>query len=135
MINEERVKELYEIAAYDACSEEKNRQMGMYYRSDYISKEMMKSVFTGTIAFALCIVLWGLYDMQNILESINSLDIVAVAVAFIIRYILFMAVYLVITYVVAYRRYSRGRKELKTYYGHLKKVNKLYDREEKLKIK
>ena len=40
MINEERVKELYEIAIYDNGKKKKSGQMGMYYRSDYISKEI-----------------------------------------------------------------------------------------------
>lgn len=133
MINEERVKELYEIAIYDNGKKKKSGQMGMYYRSDYISKEMIKSIFTGTLAFFLCAALWIFYDMENILVAINSLDVIAVAVSTVCKYVIFMVVYEIITYIIYYRRYTRGRKELKEYCSHLKRVNKLYEREDKIK--
>ena len=46
MINEDRVKELYRMAVYDAYEDEKCQQTGKYYISDYVGKEMIKSFFT-----------------------------------------------------------------------------------------
>lgn len=43
MINEDRVKELYRMAVYDAYEDEKCQQTGKYYISDYVGKEMIKS--------------------------------------------------------------------------------------------
>lgn len=135
MINEERVKELYEISVYDSTKARKYNPTGKYYRSDYIGKEMIKSIFSGTAAYILCVLLWIFYDLTNILESINSLDVIALAVDFTVRYVIFLVIYELITYAVYYGRYKEGRRELKSYCGHLKKINKLYDREEKLKAK
>ena len=135
MINEERVKELYEISVYDSTKAKKYNATGKYYRSDYIGKEMIKSIFSGTAAYILCVLLWIFYDLTNILESINSLDVIAIAVDFTVGYVIFLVIYELITYTVYAFRYRKGRKELKSYCGHLKKLNKLYDREEKLKTK
>ena len=38
------------------------------------------------------------------------------------------------TYFVYNRRYTKGRREVKKYYGNLKKLNQLYEREDKLKM-
>lgn len=135
MINEERVKELYEISLYDSKKAKKYSQTGRYYRSDYIGREMIKSIFTGSIAYMLCALLWIFYDLPHILESINSLDVIQTAVDFTIYYVIFLTIYELITYVIYAYRYKKGRQELKKYCGHLKKLNKLYEREEKLKAK
>ena len=53
MVNEERVKQLYKIAIYEQTEEKHSRQTGLYYRSDYIGKEIVKSFFTGSIAYMI----------------------------------------------------------------------------------
>ena len=134
MINEERVKELYQIAKYDTFEEKKNRQMGQYYRNDYISKELLKSFFSGTIGYGLLVVLWFMYSMEYIMEEMNTSQLIASAITVVLVYAAFMAVYLLVTWFVYQRRYTKGRKALKEYYDHVRKINKMYDREEKLKV-
>ena len=52
MISEERVKELYHLAAFDEYENKKYHQAGEYTMWDYVGKEIVKSFFSGTIAFA-----------------------------------------------------------------------------------
>ena len=75
MINEDRVKELYRMAVYDAYEDEKCQQTGKYYISDYVGKEMIKSFFTGTIAFILLVILWGIGDVSALIAFINNADV------------------------------------------------------------
>lgn len=134
MINEERVKQLYKIALYEQNDEKQNRQVGQYYRSDYVGKEMIKSIFTGTFAFACFTVLWLLSSWEDVLESINNLEIVDTAIQMIIIYAVFMVIYLGVTYVVYSVRYAAGKKKVKGFTSNLKTVQKMYEREEKLKL-
>ena len=134
MINEERVKELYQIAKYDTFEEKENRQMGQYYRNDYISKELLKSLFSGTIAYVLLVILWFMNSMELIMNDMGTSELIATAVTVVLVYLAFMAVYLLITWFVYQQRYTKGRKALKEYYDHMHKINKMYDREEKLKV-
>ena len=53
MISEERVKELYHLAAFDEYENKKYHQAGEYTMWDYVGKEIVKSFFSGTIAFIL----------------------------------------------------------------------------------
>lgn len=134
MINEERVKELYQIAKYDTFEEKANRQMGQYYRGDYISKEMIKSFFSGTIGYVLLVTLWFMNSMESVMKEMNNSSLIATVITVVLVYAAFMAVYLLITWFVYERRYTKGRKALKEYYDHVRKINKMYDREEKLKV-
>ena len=55
MVNEDRVKEFFQMAVFDQREEPRYRQMGEYYKSDYVGKELVKSFFTGTFAFLLIV--------------------------------------------------------------------------------
>lgn len=134
MINEERVKQLYKIALYEQSNGREQQQFGQYYQADYIGKEMIKSIFTGTIAFGCMCILWVLGTWEEFLDSINNLQVVGTAVRVVIVYVIFMILYLAATYVIYLLRYREGRKKMKDYMGDLKKARQMYEREEKLKL-
>ena len=116
MINEEKVRELFNIALCDSKSDDSRvqKQSASYYGWDYIWKEGLKSFFTGTFAFA-------------------GLVFKAMGVTIGILYIAFMAVYIFVTIVVYTARYKAGRREVRKYANHLKAVGRIYSREEKIK--
>ena len=134
MVNEERVKNLYKIALYESREEKSQTQTGHFYKSDYISKEMIKSFFAGTAAFILMIALWAISSMEAFLESLNNLEIIRDAVVMLVLYIAFIIVYLFIAYLITCARYKDGRAHLKEYMAALKATKKMYEREEKLKM-
>ncbi|MBQ8626550.1 MAG: hypothetical protein IJ419_10365 [Agathobacter sp.] len=134
MINEERVKQLYKIALYEQKEEKVNRQIGQYYKSDFVGKELIKSIFTGTLAFGCFAILWMLGSWEDVLDSINNLEIVGIAIELLIMYGVFLVIYLGATYIVYGIRYEVGKKKIKTYTDDLKTAHKMYEREEKLKM-
>lgn len=133
MINEERVKELYHMAVFDEYEEKKCRQMGEYYLSDYVGKELIKSFFSGTIAFALLVALWGISDVEGLVSYLNHSELTDLAVHFAVLYVAFLAVYLLITVGVYAVRYVYGRKKMRKYVNHLVNVRKLYRHEARRK--
>ena len=132
MINEERVKELTHMAIYDAHSQKECRQMGEYYMWDYVWKELVKSFFSGTIAYLLLMVLWGIHDLEGLMEMLGGSSLKELIGWVIIAYIAFLTVYLIVTAVVYCVRYVYGRKRLREYADHLKKVCRMYRREEQM---
>lgn len=134
MVNEERVKQLYKIALYEQTEEKRNRKVGQYYKSDYTGRQMVASIFTGTLAFGCFAGLWMLSSWEEMLESINNLEIVGVVIEMLVYYAIFMVLYLVATYIVYSVRYEAGKKKMKKYMNDLKIAHKMYEREEKLKL-
>ncbi|MBR4027937.1 MAG: hypothetical protein IKJ01_10425 [Lachnospiraceae bacterium] len=134
MINEERVKKLYKVALYEQNAEKQYTDTGCYYKSDYIGKEMLKSLFSGTIAYVILAVLWALGSMEQIEEMLVNMKIFDTLLTIGLMYIGFIATYLFATFLIYRIRYMNGRKKLNLHMENLKKVKKMYERDDKLKI-
>lgn len=134
MVNEDRVKQLYKIAIYEKNEEKQHRQAGQYYRSDYIAKEVMKSIFTGTFAYAIMAALWMISNWSLVLYQINTLEIIDTLVIMLVFYIGFMIIYIFSTVMVYFFRYKQSQKKLDIYVEDLKAANRMFEREEKLKV-
>lgn len=133
MVNEDRVKKLYKVAVYEQKEEKEHRQAGLYYRSDYIGKEVVKSFFTGSFAYLIIVVLWMMSNWSLVLYQINTLEITDTLIRVLVFYVIFMAIYLFVTAVIYYFRYKHSKQKLNGYLADLKTVQRMFEREEKLK--
>lgn len=133
MVNEDRVKQLYKVAIYEQNEEKEHRQTGLYYRSDYIGKEIVKSFFSGSIAYVIMAALWVLSNWELVLHQINSLEIIQTVGTMFVLYGLFLVIYLLGTAVVYYYRYRRSKKRLDAYVENIRIAHNMFEREEKLK--
>ena len=133
MINEDRVTEMYHMAVYDRDANRQTEQMTAYYVRDYVGKEVLNSIFSGTIAYGLLLVMAGMGMMQDMESIFDSMDLAGTIVGLVLLYLAFEVLYILITIAVYRKRFREGRAELKLYAKHLKKVNKMYAREEKIK--
>ena len=104
-----------------------------YARQDYVAMEMLKSFVTGTIAFMLMFGIWAVRDIDRAMGMLNAAYLKDFIVDVGLKYLVFLLAYLIVTYVVYQIRYTQGRKKVKKYYNSLKAVNKMYEREEKLR--
>ncbi len=127
MINEERVVLMTKMQFYEENEGKKNVKIGSYFRSDYISFQILKSVISATIAFLIVFALYLLYDFEEFMQNVYKMDLLDFAKNVLIAYGITVVSYGVISYLVYSYRYSRAKKSLKNYYNHLKKLNSLYD--------
>ena len=129
MINEEKVKQLYRVALHEQEEEKSHRQIVRYYRNDYIGKEMLKSIFTGTMAYLFMSALWLAGDWENILERISAKEYISIGLPVFLGYVVYMLVYMIITYVVYKANYEESSKRIKHYEAELMHLNKMYEEE------
>ena len=134
MVNEDRLQQMIKMAVFDKEDGKECRPMEQYARNDYVALKFIGSFVTGTIAFGLLFVMWALYEMDELLNTLNTMDLVGFLVPLAIKYVIFLFFYLMITYIVYQKRYTNGRRKVKKYYRSVKKLKRLYEREEKLKI-
>lgn len=133
MVNQDRVKQLYKIAIYEQTEGKEHRQIGQYYRSDYIGKEVIKSFLTGTIAYGIMVMLWVISNSELVLHQVNTLEIVDTVIVAICIYIAFLIMYLIGTALVYYFRYKGNKDKVDAYVEDLKAAQSMFEREEKLK--
>ena len=134
MISEQRVKLMTRLAAYEQKEGKKIEEIGSYFRGDYISLQILKSVISATIAFVLIVALFVLYDSELFLSDIYKIDILEYVKKLIVYYFAFTGVYVLISYVVYAIRYRKAKKRLKVYFNNLKRLQILYQRERKDKM-
>lgn len=129
MLNEERIKLMTKMAAYEANEGKKNVAIGNYFRGDYIGLQVIKSIISATIAFVIVFGLFVFYDFEVFMSDIYKMDLLGFGRTVITAYLIFVAVYALISYMIYTYRYAKARKSLKMYYNNLKKLAYLYDKE------
>ena len=129
MLNEERIKLMTKMAAYEADEGKKNVPIGNYFRGDYIGLQVIKSIISATIAFVIVFGLFVFYDFEVFMSDIYKMDLLGFGRTVITAYLIFVAVYALISYMIYTYRYAKARKSLKMYYNNLKKLAYLYDKE------
>lgn len=129
MISKERVRHMTKLAAFEEREGKKYHKMTQYFRRDYVGLELIKSFFTGTLAFGLMLMVWVVCGAESLMANINHMNLVVFGTELLIWYLTFLAVYLIATYVIYNIRYTRGRKKIRLFYNRLKKVSRLYESE------
>ena len=129
MLNEERIKLMTKMAAYEANEGKKNVAIGNYFRGDYIGLQVIKSIISATLAFLIVFGLFIFYDFEVFMSDIYKMDLLGFGRTVVIVYLIFVAVYALISYMIYTYRYTKARKSLKMYYNNLKKLAYLYDKE------
>jgi len=130
MVNEDRIKLMTRMAAYEKEEHKKNKTIVSFFKSDYISMQMLKSTVFTTIAFLIMFGLYVLYDFEVFMKEIYQMDVFEFAKSVIIIYLIFTGIILVITYVVSLYQYNRALQSTKLYYMNLKKLSRIYGEEE-----
>jgi len=129
MLNEERIKLMTKMAAYEANEGKKNVAIGNYFRGDYIGLQVIKSIISATLAFLIVFGLFIFYDFEVFMSDIYKMDLLGFGKTVVIVDLIFVAVYALISYMIYTYRYTKARKSLKMYYNNLKKLAYLYDKE------
>ena len=127
MLSQERIKLMTKMAAYEENEGKKYMSIGSYFRSDYMGMQVIRSVICGTLAFLLLAGLYVYYHFETMMQDIYKMDLMLMGRKVLFYYIVFIAVYSVLTYVIYSFRYSRAKRSLKHYYYHLKQLAAIYD--------
>ncbi|MFI3177843.1 MAG: hypothetical protein R3Y67_10220 [Eubacteriales bacterium] len=129
MLNEEKIKLMTKMSSYEQQKGKKNLAIGNYFKSDYMTWQMVKTFVSATIAFALCLGLYALYDFEVLIQDIYKMDLIAYAKDLLLRYAIFTGVYMLISYIFHMIQYQKVRYSLKSYYACLNELIKIYKKE------
>ncbi len=124
MVNEEKVILMTKLAAYEQGEGKKYTSIAGYFRTDYASSYLLSSVIAGTLAFAAILGIYVFYNFETIMEDIYVIDFMAYGRKMGSIYLIFMGIYLVLSYVIAMFRYKRARNSLRGYYTNLRKLER-----------
>lgn len=127
MLNVEKIRLMTKLSMYDKKEGKAIREVSSYYKGDYISRKVFRTLVHYTLCFLLLIGLIMMMDMEDLLMHLNIPFITAAVHVLLFLYVLGLAALLFFTYV----RYARTYDELhrKSLY-YMAKLDKLLQIEE-----
>ena len=131
MINQDRLRLMTKMAAYEADEGKKNMAIASYFRSDYMGLQIIKSIISATIAYLIIFGLFIYYDFETFMQDIYKMDLMAFGKNVLFYYVIFVVSYSLICYIVYSVRYYKAKKCLKKYYNRLKQLSAMYDLEKR----
>ena len=131
MVNEERLGLMIRMAKQDTPEQRKALKIAKYYRNDYIALALIRKFIVMTIAYGLLAAICALAAMDFFMDNIQRINFRILGAEVIIGYIIFMGFYLGITYIVWSLRYRNARRTRKIYEENIRKIDKIYQREDR----
>lgn len=129
-MNEERIRLMTRLAAYEQDRGQENMAINQYFRRDYVSFQMLKTFICSTIAFGILVLLYVLYQMEELTALLYQTDYRDSLVKLVILFAVFTIAFQAIAFVVASRKYRRAHREQKQFLNRLKKMARLRESEE-----
>ena len=129
MLNNEKIRLMTRIASFDEVEGKKDIAVNGYFRGDYICFQVVMSAIYGTIAFAVVVALYLLYNLESFLADFYKMDLMAFAKDWLTRYFIVLLIYLVISYFVYAFRFSRSKRRIRAYQHQLKQLHQIYEEE------
>lgn len=130
MLNEEKIRQMTELALLKKSKGEQMFEIDNYFKEDYVDKHMLRSFFVYTVCFALVVVLAILYNLENLMSSMNPIGLLSVI--YILIYVLGLLRFEIITYRFFSKKYDEAQKDLKIYNDRLNYFEKKFDNKDKL---
>ncbi len=133
MLNEEKLKLMTSIAIFEKAEDRNLSIVKRYFRTDYISRNLLRSFLGYTLCWILGLALAAVCRLEDILSIVTLEDVVFPFVDYGVWYLLGLVVYLVITYIVCSRRYRYASRGMKVYTARLKRLQRRYEFQDRAK--
>ena len=115
MLNEEKIKLMTSIAIFEKAEGSNLSLVKRYFKSDYISRNLLRAFLGYTFCWILGLVLAVVCKIEDILSIVTLEDVVFPFVDYGVWYLLGLIVYLAVTFAVCYRRYRYASRGMKVY--------------------
>ena len=127
MLNEERIILMTQMASYEKGDGRENVKIGNYFRTDYVTLEVLKSIICGALTFVIVFGIYILCNFETLMENLYTMDLFAFARDVARYFAIAVGGYALLTYLISSWRYARAKRSLKCYYHNLKKLSSLYN--------
>ena len=126
MLNEKRVIMMTRLASFEEGEGKTNISIGNFFRGDYLTLQILKSIVCSTISFFIVFGLYILYNFETFMQDLYKMDLIAFAQSVLKNYCITVVAYAVLTFAVGTARYVHAKKNLQRYYKNLKVLKALY---------
>lgn len=129
MIHNERVRHMVQLQAFNDRKGKDYFPIVKYFRGDFVGLHLLTGFISGTICYGIGLMMWGICNMEMLMTSIHTMDLKQFTLDIMLRYLVFILIYLGCIFIYAHMKYTRAKKEIKGYSRHLKRVIGSFERD------
>lgn len=129
MLNEDRIRVMTRLAAFEKEHAKENESASRFYKGDYISYNMIWAGIMATIAFLCGLGIFFFLNFDTYMANMHKMDLFGQGKIIIMLYIVFLAAVLTISYFIYRKRYLTAQKRLNEYCGMLHDLERIYNNE------
>lgn len=133
MINTQKTRLMAKCAIYEKHEGKEDISMSKFFKSDYVRLQLIKTIVYVTIGYIALLGLHFVYKMDYYIENAFSIDYKSFGQKILGSYILVLAVYAGLCWVWYSAKYRKSRARLAKYFKMLGKINKLNEKDERIK--
>jgi len=126
MLNNEKIRLMTKLALFESKTGKQEIRLSKYYKPDYVRYQVIKSIISATVGYALVLALIILYKSEYLIKNAVKLDYKTIGLYLLGFYIIVVAIYGLSSIVIYSRKYDLSRKKLGRYYKLLKRLEKMY---------
>ena len=86
MLNKKKIRTMSKIAVMEKHHGEELQKAREYYRSDYVAVQLLKNACYLTVAYMIGLLLWGVANMDMLIEKLNRMQIKGILTGVIVSY-------------------------------------------------
>lgn len=127
MLNFKKIRLMTKLAVYEKKEGKEDIYLSKYYKTDYVRFQILKSIISATVGYALILAMIALYKMEYLVKNAVSLNYELIGTYVLGFYIITITVYGLGTFLIYSIKYDASRKKLSRYFKLLKRLEKLYN--------
>lgn len=131
MLNEERVKLMTKMAAYEKKQGSKDFRISAYFRNDYAGMNVVGTLIWVTIGYIVLVVLAGVALLDVLMNNLQFRTLIVLGAGVVLGYIVILILYGIISSEIYKRRHDAARERVKKYSRDLSLLKKLYKKEKR----
>lgn len=127
MLNFKKIRLMTKLAVYEKKDGREDIYLSKYYKTDYVRFQVLKSIITATIGYALVIALIVFYRMEYLIKNAVVLDYKLIGSYILGFYLMVITIYGLGALLGYSMKYDASRKKLSRYFKLLKRLEKVYN--------
>ena len=128
MVNREKVILMTHMAQYAEREGTRDAEINQYFRSDYLSFQIVKSVICSTILYFLIIGFCVVVRFESFWQDLFGGGFGGGGILLLVGWLILTAIYSWAAYVVYSHKYKQMRRRIRAYCDSLEKLEELYER-------
>jgi len=129
MLDEKKIRRMTRLASYESKEGKEELDISVYYRKDYVSVNVIRTLLWVTLGYAIAVVLLGLTYLVVLIEGITLNRIIIIGSVLIGVYLVLLIAYGVGAGIHYKKKHNQARERAKEYCHGLFLLEKMYEKE------